>query len=223
MTSNKRRKVDNTVNVEVDKAVEEIKTFDYTNFNLEKAGTFLKNLASIVVNIKESLVFQSTEISNISRKCEGLERENDKLNRKLKECEDRSSTLEKRLSQLEFENDVPIREKNKNNIVLAGLPVDLPDPENMLIKISKKINANFNKDELIGIDQVKQYKDKKESSLYVVKFKSAEQKTEFMNKKKHFKHLLKKDLGLKQDGEDQVFFRHHLTNLQKSLYFRQKK
>jgi len=221
MRGKRRRQAD--IEVDVSDSIDDIQAFDYSNLNFETAGQFFKALASILVDIKRTLVFQSEEINSVLKKNEELTKENSILKNSLQEIDSKYNSLEKKIDQLEFENDLSSREKNRNNIVFAGLPVDLENPQVAIMKITNKINANIQKEDILDIQQVKQKKENLISSLYVVKFKQSESKAEIINKKKAFKHLFTSELGFSSSGGKEIFVRQHLTNLQKNLYYEAKK
>lgn len=197
--------------------LEELSSFDPTNCNMDKMAAYFKVLGSVVIEIRKSVALI---IDDMCKQNLAIKKENKLLKKRIAVTEETNNNLDFRINKLESLLDQPKQQSLKNNIVLAGLPEMIVNPTGTILEIAKKINANINKDDICNISAIQSRRENvdKKSSLYILELNSEKAKSELLQKKRIYKHLYTLDVNLETQGNNEIFFRHHLSSLQAKLY-----
>jgi hypothetical protein len=139
---------------EIEKAIDDISAFDFSKTTLESIATLLKGLTIVVLDIRRSQQYFSETYDKILKTNEAIITENKQLKDRIVKIEDKNQILQDKLYRIESSIDEPKRELIKNNIVLAGLPNNLANPLDVVMKIAKKINSNLKKNDIADIQRI---------------------------------------------------------------------
>lgn len=208
----------------------QLNTFDPKNCSDETMGTFLKNLALVIMDIKNSQNFQTLQIQDMIKQNICVKKENIILKKQIADTEKTVNGLQQKVNQLEATLDEKYKEENKYDVVVSGLPSKIDDPVDVVVQIASKLSANILASDIVkinAIDQKARDDDQKSNrKLYVVKLKSVEKKNELLTKKQKYKHLFTTEINITNRdsiGNNEIFIRQHLTKLQTKLYHEAKK
>lgn len=171
--------------------IDELLSFDLSNCDINKMALFLKTLATVVIDIRRSQNYTDDIIKQSLLMVE----ENKTLIKRLTAAEEKINHLELKINKLEYAIDQPRQSKNINNIVLAGLPADIPNPTDAVLTIGKKIGANIQKEDISKITQISsnttnRSDNNSKNTLYVLELTNINVKNELMEKKNYTKTFL---------------------------------
>lgn len=203
----------------------ELSPFDPKECTMDKMAQYLKDLGSVVMKIHESQNYISMQMDDIIKHYTHMQEENKQLKKKIETVEIKTTNLEKKVNHLESLLDREYQKELRNNIVIAGLPQNIQDKKKVILQIASKINANINSEDIQDITLLKSRNENdKKNPLWSVKLNSEFAKNEMMAKKRSYKHLFTAELNehLTQNGNHEIFFRHHLSQLQAKLYYEAK-
>lgn len=210
------------MNLNPDWSIIKLNKYVSETLKAENMTDCLRELISAVKDIHLSQSFLNTKIDDLILQNKRMLEENKALKEKIKCTEERNIKLEKLVNNMHSQIDQVQQQKNRNNIVIAGLPQKIQNPKNTVFKIIEKIQANIEKDDVINVTRMNEHSENSKDALYLVEFKSQNNKTELLSKKKIYKHLFNTEIGFENNGNKQIFFRHHLTSLQSKLYYEAK-
>jgi len=195
----------------IDTSMKEIKIFFEKKFQ-----TFEKSFEKKIEDLATSI---NLEFKDVEEKIEKIEKNiSKKYESKILNLENRVMKLESILNKNEYE-------KIRNNIVIAGLPENIPDPTKTIKSIFEKIEANVEMSDIISVKKQRNQKMNKIIVNYIIELKNYDVKSEIFAKKKIYKntHLYTEELNLQMKGSSEIFIRNHLTPVQSKLFFQAKK
>lgn len=153
--------------------LEELSAFDPTNCTLEKMATYFKFLGSVVMDIRRSVALL---VDDMCKQNLAIKKENELLKNRIAVTEKTNNNLDFRINKLESLLDKTKQQSIKNNIVLAGLPENIEDSTDIVLKIANKINAKINKDDISNISVIQSRTKNEKNPLYILELNSKKAK-----------------------------------------------
>lgn len=203
----------------------DIGTLEPTNCTLDGMANYLKSLGALVLEIRTSQKCICLQFDEMIKFNKELVSENNILKNNVKTLNAKLLDLENKHNLLEANLDNEIQQKNKNDIVVTGLPNKIENFNDLFIKMANKINVKINPSDILNVKAIETQKknhidtnNKNTKCLYIVKFSSQTTKNEILLKKKKI-HMFSGEFEVKQDRNMEIFFQNHLSPLQSKLYY----
>jgi hypothetical protein len=137
-------------------------------------------------------------------------------------CKQAQDELLLKLNLIEGNVDKALQSKNKNSIVITGLPSNISDIKSTFIDLLKKIEIDISPNDISNTFKQNKIIDRNtKKTNYIVQLNNLELRNEVLAKKKK-RHIFADQINLASEGNNEIFFRNNLTPFQKRLHYQAK-
>jgi hypothetical protein len=148
--------------------------------------------------------------------------DNKALRDRLRESEIKQIETEKKLNTLEYLLDLNEQEKIKPNILISGFETTKDNMKKVVREILTNVDNTIKNTDIADIAPTGQSENNK-FNQFIVKLASEDIKNQIMQKKK-LKKIFTTQINIPDCmSNKQILFQHHLSKLQKKLYFEARK